>query len=152
MATSALYTVSSGFSLSGGTLGGQIAVKSFSGLKMDVEVSSNSAGNQQGGKKKLEPRPGPTKPGQPTFICPIPKGDKKLAEWWKRLNPNAEQGTYKTEDLTFTFAGDGGGVHAQWQLKGVFPMSYQVTDAHADGADLAAETIQLCVTEIERMQ
>lgn len=146
------YNLGSGFSLSGGTLGGQIAVKSFSGLKMDVEVSSNCVGNQQGGKKKLEPRPGPTKPGQPTFTCNIPKGDKKLADWWKKLNPNAQLGNYTTEDLMFTFQGDGGAVHAQWQLKGAFPMSYQVSDADSSNAELAAETIQLCITEIERMQ
>ncbi|MEH2445571.1 MAG: phage tail protein [Nostoc sp.] len=146
------YVLGSGFSLGGGTLGGQIAVRSFSGLKMDVEVSSGNAGNQQGGKKKLEPRPGPTKPGQPTFVCPIPKGDKKLAAWWKKLNPNAQLGEYKTEDLTFTFAGDNGETHAEWQLKGVFPMSYQVSDADSDDAKLASETIQLCVTEIERMK
>ena len=144
------YISASSFSLSGGTLGGTIAVKSFSGLKMEVEVSSNSVGNQVGGKKKLEPRPGPTKPGQPTFTCSIPKGDKKLADWWKKLNPNAKQGSYTTEDLTFTFAGEGGAA-AEWQLKGVFPMSYQVSDAETNTADLAAETIQLCVTEIERM-
>jgi hypothetical protein len=145
------YTLGSGFSLSGGSLNGQIAVKSFSGLQMDVEVSSNCVGNQVGGKKKLEPRPGPTKPGQPTFVCPIPKGDTKLATWWKNLNPNAQLGTYKTEDLTFTFQGDNGGVHAEWQLKGVFPMSYQVSDADSSDAELACETIQLCITEIERM-
>lgn len=145
------YVLASGFSLSGGTLGGEIAVKSFSGLQMDVEVSSNCVGNQQGGKKKLEPRPGPTKPGQPTFVCPIPKSDKKLADWWKRLNPNAQTGQYVIEDLMFTFGGDNGAVHAQWQLKGVFPMSYQVSDADSDAAELATETIQLCVTEIERM-
>jgi phage tail-like protein len=146
------YTLSSGFSLSGGTLGGQIAVKSFSGLQMDVEVSSTAVGNQSGGKRKLEPRPGPTKPGQPTFVCPIPKGDKKLATWWKNLNPNAKLGEYKTEDLIFTFTGSGGAVSAQWQLKGAFPMSYQVSDADSDSAEIASETIQLCITEIERMQ
>lgn len=147
-----LYVVASSFSLSGGTLGGDIAVKSFSGLEMDVEVSANCAGNQVGGKKKLEPRPGPTKPGQPTFVCPIPKGDKLLADWWKRLNPNAAIGEYTTEDLTFTLEGSGGGTHAEWQLKGVFPMKYQLSDSDADSAELATETIQLAVTEIERMQ
>jgi phage tail-like protein len=146
-----LYSVASNFSLSGGTLGGKIAVKSFSGLAMTVETSANSAGNQQGGKKKLEPRPGPTKPGEPTFICPIPKGDKKLAEWWKKMNPNAQVGKYAIEDLTFTIEGESG-PHAEWQLKGVFPKSYQVSDVDADSAELASETIQLCVTEIERMQ
>ncbi|MEH2286827.1 phage tail protein [Nostoc sp.] len=145
------YINASSFSLSGGTLGGTIAVKSFSGLKMDVEVSSTSVGNQTGGKKKLEPRPGPTKPGQPTFTCSIPRGDKKLADWWKKLNPNAKQGSYTTEDLTFTFSGEEGAA-AEWQLKGVFPMSYQVADAETNSSELAAETIQLCVTEIERMQ
>ena len=144
------YISASSFSLTGGTLGGEIAVKSFSGLKMDVEISSYSVGNMQGGKKKLEPLPGPTKPGQPTFTCNIPKGDKKLADWWKKLNPNTKQGQYVPEDLTFTFAGEGGAA-AEWQLKGVFPMSYQVSDAETNSSDLAAETIQLCVTEIERM-
>jgi phage tail-like protein len=146
-----LYSVASNFSLSGGTLGGQIAVKSFSGLAMTVETSTNCAGNQQGGKKKLEPRPGPTKPGEPSFVCPIPKGDKKLAEWWKKMNPNAQCGKYMIEDLTFTIIGESG-PHAEWQLKGVFPKSYQVSDVDADSAELASETIQLCVTEIERMQ
>lgn len=144
------YISASSFSLSGGTLGGTIAVRSFSGLKMEVEVSSNSVGNQVGGKKKLEPRPGPTKPGTPSFICSIPKGDKKLADWWKKLNPNAQQGQYVTEDLTFNFSGEGGAA-AEWQLKGVFPMSYQVSDAETSTADLASETITLCITEIERM-
>ncbi len=144
------YIKGSSFSLSGGTLGGSIAVKSFSGLKMDVEVSSTVVGNQVGGKRKLEPQPGPTKPGQPTFTCSIPNGDKKLADWWKKLNPNAQIGTYVTEDLTFSFEGEGGG--AKWQLKGAFPMSYQVSDAEANGSDLAGETIQLCVTEIVREQ
>lgn len=147
-----LYAVASNFMLSGGSLGGEIAVQSFSGLEMSVEVSANCAGNTSSGKRKLEPKPGPTKPGEPTFICPIPKGDKKLADWWKRLNPNAQIGEYKTEDLTFTVQADGGGTHAEWQLKGVFPMKYQVSDADANSADLSSETIQLCVTEVERMQ
>jgi phage tail-like protein len=151
MASDNKYVTASSFSLSGGTLGGEIAVQSFSGLEMDVEVTGTVAGNQTGGKKKLEPRPGPTKPGQPTFVCPIPKGDKKLAEWWKKLNPNAQPGQYKTEDLTFNFIGDSGPV-AEWQLKGVFPMKYQVSDADANAAELATETIQLCVTEVERMK
>lgn len=148
MADSDFITASS-FSLSGGTLGGRIAVKSFSGLEMNVEVSSNIVGSQVAGRKKLEPRPGPTKPGQPTFVCPIPKGDKKLAKWWEKLNPNAQAGQYETEDLMFTFyVGDD--TAAEWQLKGVFPMKYSVGDANSDSAELATETIQLCVTEIER--
>ena len=144
------YISASSFSLTWGTLGGEIAVKSFSGLKMDVEVSSHSIGNTQGGKKKLEPQPGPTKPGQPTFICSIPKGDKKLADWWKNSNPNTEQGVYNPQDLTFTFAGPEGAA-AAWQLKGAFPISYQVSDAETNSSDIASETIQLCVTEIVRM-
>ena len=146
-----LYTVASNFSLSGGSLGGQIAVQSFKNLEMSVEVTSCSAGNQSGGKRKLEPRPGGTKPGEPTFVCPIPKGDKKLAEWWKKFNPNIQGGKYDPQDLTFTLEGESG-AHAEWQLKGVFPMKYQVSDADVNGAELATETIQLCVTEIERMQ
>ena len=146
------YAVASNFMLSGGTLGGEIAVQSFSGLEMSVEVSANCAGNTSSGKRKLEPKPGPTKPGEPTFICPIPQGDTKLADWWARLNPNAQIGDYQTEDLTFTVQADGGGTHAEWQLKGVFPMKYQVSDADANSADLSSETIQLCVTEIQRMQ
>ncbi|WP_319423594.1 phage tail protein [Pleurocapsa sp. FMAR1] len=145
------FVLASGFSLSGGTLGGEVIVQSFSGLEMNVEVSSNSVGNQAGGKKKLEPRPGPTTPGEPSFVCPIPRNDKKLADWWKKLNPNAQLGQYKTEDLMFTFQGDGGAVHAQWQLKGTFPMQYKVSDAETNDSELACETIQLCVTEIERM-
>jgi phage tail-like protein len=151
MASENQYITVSSFSLSGGSLGGEIAVQSFSGLEMDVEVTSVYAGNTTAGKKKLEPRPGPTKPGQPTFVCPIPKGDKKLAEWWKKLNPNAQQGQYKTEDLKFSFNGEGG-AFAEWQLKGVFPMRYQVSDADANAAELATETVQLCVTEVERMK
>ncbi|MEH1870707.1 phage tail protein [Nostoc sp.] len=143
------YVTASSFSLSGGSLGGTIAVKSFSGLEMNVEVSGTSAGNQVGAKRKLEPKPGPTKPGTPTFVCPIPKGDKKLATWWKKLNPNDKPGDYKPEDLTFSFIGGSGPV-AEWQLKGVFPMKYQVSDADSDSSDLATETIQLCVTEINR--
>jgi hypothetical protein len=131
------YHVGSGYSLSGGTLSGSLAVSSFSGLKMEVEVSSTSAGNQTGGKRKLEPRPGPTKPGKPTFTVPIA--------------PNAKQGTYQPEDLTFTFEGGDGKV-AEWQLKQCFPMSYEVSEAKADSAELSAETIQIAVTEIERMQ
>lgn len=145
------YHVGSGYSLSGGTLSGSLAISSFTGLKMEVEVSATSAGNQTGGKRKLEPRPGPTKPGQPTFTAPIAKGDKKLSDWWKKQNPNAKQGTYKPEDLTFTFEGGDGKV-AEWQLKQCFPMSYEVSEAKADSADLSTETIQIAVTEIERMQ
>ena len=146
------FAVGSNFTLSGGTLGGDIAVQSFSGLEMSVEVSATSAGNTSSGQRKLEPKPGPTKPGEPTFVCPIPNGDTLLADWWKRLNPNAEIGNYQREDLIFTIQADGGGTHAEWQLKQVFPMKYQVSDSDASSADLASETIQLCVTEIERMQ
>ena len=146
------FAVGSNFTLSGGTLGGDIAVQSFSGLEMSVEVSATSAGNTASGQRMLEPKPGPTKPGEPTFICPIPNGDTLLADWWVRLNPNAQIGNYQREDLIFTIQADGGGTHAEWQLKGVFPMKYQVSDSDASSADLASETIQLCVTEIERMQ
>ena len=145
------FAACANFMLSGGTLGGEIVVQKFSGLEMSVEVSSNCAGNTSSGKRKLEPKPGPTTPGEPTFICPIPRGEKKLADWWARLNPNAQIGDYKTEDLTFTLQADGGGTQAEWQLKGVFPMKYQVADAESNSSAYASETIQLCVTEIQRM-
>ena len=54
-------------------------------------------------------------------------------------------------DLIFSLEG-GNGVVAQWQLKGVFPKSYSVSDADATTAELATETIELCVTEIQRMK
>jgi phage tail-like protein len=146
------YVVSSGFSLSGGSLGGSIAVKSFSGLQMDVEVTPTIAGNQNGGQKILETSPGPTKPGQPSFVCPIPIGDKKLATWWKNRNPNTMIGKSEKEDLIFTLYGEGGKKAAEWQLKKSYPMSYQVGDVDSNSSELAVETIQLCVTEIERME
>jgi phage tail-like protein len=143
------YQVGSGYSLSGGGLSGKVAVSKFSGLKMEVEVTPTSVGNDSSGKRRLEPRPGPTKPGEPVFVVPIAKGDKKLAKWWEDFNPNAKQGKYDPKDMTFSFEGDGG-AHAEWQLKGVFPKSYEISDADANSADLATETITLCVTEIKR--
>ena len=144
------YQVVSGFSLSGGSLG-SVAVQKFSGIKIDVETSPTGAGNTVGGIRRLEPSPGPAKPGNPTFTVPITSGELPLAQWWVKLNPNAMQGQYLPEDLTFSFEG-GNGVVAEWQLKGVFPMSYEVSEANATTAELAAETITLCVTEIVRMK
>ncbi|NJM75011.1 MAG: hypothetical protein HC852_03555 [Acaryochloridaceae cyanobacterium RU_4_10] len=69
----------------------------------------------------------------------------------EKQNPNAKQGNYTPEDYTFTFEGGDGKV-AEWQLKGSFPMSYEVSDADANSSELSTETITLCVTEIERMQ
>ena len=146
------YQVASGFSLSGGPLGtAGVAIQKFSGIKLEVETSPTQAGNTVGGIRKLEPRPGPTKPGNPTFTVPITSGALPLASWWANFNPNVQQGQYTPEDLTFSFEG-GTGVVAEWQLKGVFPKSYEVSDADATSAELAAETITLCVTEIVRMK
>ena len=143
------YQVASGYSLSGSLLA-KVAVQKFSGLKMEVETSPTQAGNTEGGIRKLEPRPGPTKPGTPTFVAPIANGALPLAEWWAKFNPNAQQGKYQIQDLTFSFEGENG-PFAQWQLKGVFPMNYEVSGADVGSAELATETIQLCVTEIVRM-
>lgn len=143
------FVSSSSYYLSGGGLGGKLAISKFSGLKMEVGVSSVSAGKSTTGKTHLEPRPGPNKPGTPSFVCTITQGDVTLSNWWVVFNPNATSGQYKPQDMTFTLESEGRPV-AEWQLKGVFPKSYELSDADAGSSELATETITLAVTEIER--
>ncbi|VEP14163.1 hypothetical protein H1P_2450009 [Hyella patelloides LEGE 07179] len=137
------------FSLSGGTLG-EVLVQSFEGLDINVEVTSNAVGNRVGGFQEQQPQPGPKSYGEPTFICPIIEGDTTLWDWWILMHPNGTQGIYTPEDLIFTFEKENS-VFAEWQLKGAFPMQYSLSSASTEESALATETIQLCITSIERM-
>ena len=141
------------FSLSGGSLEGQIAVKSVEGLEISVEVTGNSAGCMaQGGNQLQQPRPGAKSYGEPTFVCPLKNNGMELWDWWIIFHPtNGMQGTYEPEELIFTFHGNGGEPMAQWRLIGTFPMKYEVSSGDVENSDLASETIQLCLTDVERM-
>lgn len=147
------YVVASGFTLEGAGLD-QIAVNAFSDLGIDCTPTNLQVGSGKQGLHTLQTKPTPPQPTQPSFVAVINKGDMKLAKWFKDCNPNdSSKGKWSSlsTDMTFTFV-DEGSPAAQWQLKGAFPMSYQVSGAEAGSTDWATETIKLACTEIVREQ
>ncbi len=152
MPTQTLGTANN-FSLSGGSIDGNVSVQSFDGLEISIAVTGNSAGNTTKGTSVQQPRPGAKTYGQPTFSCPIDEGEMKLWTWWKSFYPEGgKQGGYKIEEITFTFKGEEGDVQAEWQLIGAFPMKYSISAASVSETNLAAETIQLCCADIIRRE
>jgi hypothetical protein len=149
MAAQVLGTANN-YTLQGGSIEGNLTVTSFSGMTMTVETTSNSAGNTKKGDSLQQSRPGKKTYGEPTFTCPIIKGNMKLWKWWTIFHPtNGKQGKYEPEDLTFTFQSEGE-VLAEWQIIGAFPKGYEPTGGSVEDSTLAAVTLTICCKDIIR--
>lgn len=145
------YLVGNGFQLSGNGIGeGKIAVQSFEGLDIDIEVTSNVAGNLKKGMCSQSPQPGKRTYGEPTFVCPIVEGEQTLWNWWKKLYPSSKLGKLTREDLNFSFLGNDGKPMVTWLLVGAYPKKYSVSSGNVEETNMATETIQLCIQYLTR--
>lgn len=142
------------FSLSGGTIDGMIAIQSFDGLEINVElVADKGIGCQGTGDTLAQPQPGGKTFGTPTFASPIEKGNKGLWDWWEKWFPleGGQRTASDYEEITFVFRNNNE-VLASWVLKGAWPSKYEISSASIDESGLATETITVACREIVRRE
>ena len=147
------FTTANKFSLYGGALQAGLIIQEFDGVEINLEVTDNVVGMDNKGNTVQQPRPGNKSFGTPTFVCPLDMGILTIWNWWKGFYPTTgKNGRYEPMDLFFNFGGNDGEVIAEWILKDAFPMKYSISGGKPGENSLAAETVQLCVTEIVRKQ